>query len=369
MAFQIRSIEPDRLAINARDQCVALAGVDSRVATTTTSSTCSGVIVAGRPGRGSSTNPSRRASANRLRPLTRRRLRHVLLGWATGRRPARRQQPPTTGRHHQPGRRHRVEQPGHTEAAHDRRAASATAGNTSRHRHPQNAAAPRTPDLPSNQPRLDVDRIDPYRDHRCLRALQRGTPQSRQRLSGVSRTHQFLATLTVHTNKINPGGTPGTTSTRSMTNGYQVVVTQRDGQHRAKAHLCDESTARDTGSEGIDPYATANVDRARCACSLAGRVVPTVSDAWQTWPSWAGRRPRCRWCRGGRNRRRGRARRRLRRKAPAATRYARRRCVRDRHGVVAGGLCSGRPWRRGKTPKFNLGVVWCRTRKCAGQAW
>lgn len=48
--------------------CVALSGVDSRVATTT-SSTCSAVIVAGRPGRGSSTNPSQRASTNRLRHL------------------------------------------------------------------------------------------------------------------------------------------------------------------------------------------------------------------------------------------------------------------------------------------------------------
>jgi hypothetical protein len=45
-----------------RDQCVAFAGVDSNVATTT-SSTCSAVTV-GRPGRGSSTKPSKRASKN-----------------------------------------------------------------------------------------------------------------------------------------------------------------------------------------------------------------------------------------------------------------------------------------------------------------
>ena len=42
------------------------AGVDSNVATTT-SSTCSAVIVAGRPGRGSSTSPSNRSSQNRDR--------------------------------------------------------------------------------------------------------------------------------------------------------------------------------------------------------------------------------------------------------------------------------------------------------------
>ena len=71
-ARQIRPIvdllNPDRLAINARDQCVALSGTDSRVATTT-SSTCSAVIDAGRPGRGSSTNPSSRDSTNRRRHL------------------------------------------------------------------------------------------------------------------------------------------------------------------------------------------------------------------------------------------------------------------------------------------------------------
>jgi hypothetical protein len=63
-AFQIRPMlerdSPLRSAIFARDQCVAFAGVDSRVATTT-SSTCSAVIDDGRPGRGSSASPSRRA--------------------------------------------------------------------------------------------------------------------------------------------------------------------------------------------------------------------------------------------------------------------------------------------------------------------
>jgi hypothetical protein len=71
-AFQIRPMlerdNPLRSAIFARDQCVAFAGVDSKVATTT-SSTCSAVIEVGRPGRGSSASPSRRASTNRARHL------------------------------------------------------------------------------------------------------------------------------------------------------------------------------------------------------------------------------------------------------------------------------------------------------------
>jgi hypothetical protein len=70
--FQIRPMldrdNPARSAIFARDQCVAFAGVDSKVATTT-SSTCSAVIDDGRPGRGSSASPSRRASTNRARHL------------------------------------------------------------------------------------------------------------------------------------------------------------------------------------------------------------------------------------------------------------------------------------------------------------
>jgi hypothetical protein len=70
--FQIRPIvdldSPLRSAIFARDQCVAFSGVDSSVATTI-SSTCSAVTVAGRPGRGSSTSPSRRCSTNRDRHL------------------------------------------------------------------------------------------------------------------------------------------------------------------------------------------------------------------------------------------------------------------------------------------------------------
>ena len=46
----------------------------------------------------------------------------------------------------------------------------------------------------------------------------------------MPRTHQFLVTLTVHTNKINPATTPTATSAASMKNGHPVVVIQRDGQ-------------------------------------------------------------------------------------------------------------------------------------------
>src|SRR4029453_12858100 len=71
-AFQIRPtvdlLSPDRLAIDARDQCVASAGVSSNVATIT-ASTCSSVIVRGTPGRGSSTSPSSRRATNRERHL------------------------------------------------------------------------------------------------------------------------------------------------------------------------------------------------------------------------------------------------------------------------------------------------------------
>ena len=59
---------PLRWAIFARDQCVAFVGTDSSVATTT-SWTCSAVMLAGRPGRSSSVSPSRRCSMNRARHL------------------------------------------------------------------------------------------------------------------------------------------------------------------------------------------------------------------------------------------------------------------------------------------------------------
>ena len=69
---QIRPIvdldNPDFSAIDARDQRVALSGTCSNVATRT-SSTLSGPIDGGRPGRGTSTTPSRRLSMNRRRHL------------------------------------------------------------------------------------------------------------------------------------------------------------------------------------------------------------------------------------------------------------------------------------------------------------
>jgi hypothetical protein len=45
-----------------------------------------------------------------------------------------------------------------------------------------------------------------------------------------TRTHQFLVTLTVHTNKINPATTPTATLAGSLKNGHPMVVIQGDGQ-------------------------------------------------------------------------------------------------------------------------------------------
>src|SRR5664280_563917 len=71
-SFQIRPIveaeSPDFFAIEVRDQWVASFGVDSNVATST-SSTWSNVIDAGLPGRSSSTSPSSRSAMNRERHL------------------------------------------------------------------------------------------------------------------------------------------------------------------------------------------------------------------------------------------------------------------------------------------------------------
>jgi hypothetical protein len=69
---QIREITvcdiPLAAAIDRVDQCVASAGEDSSVVTIPRS-TWSSVIVRGRPGLGSSNNPSRRSSMNRARHL------------------------------------------------------------------------------------------------------------------------------------------------------------------------------------------------------------------------------------------------------------------------------------------------------------
>ena len=71
-ARQIRDtavcVSPTSLAIDRVDQCVASFGVLSSVLVIT-ASTCSSVIVRGRPGRGSSVSPSSRCSANRDAPL------------------------------------------------------------------------------------------------------------------------------------------------------------------------------------------------------------------------------------------------------------------------------------------------------------
>ena len=95
----------------------------------------------------------------------------------------------------------------------------------------QHPATAGTADLPSSQPGLDADRINLYRHHQCLRALQRGTPQASQDFSGVPRTHQFLDTLMVQTTKIKPALTPTTPSAHSTTTTHPLVVIQRDAQH------------------------------------------------------------------------------------------------------------------------------------------
>ena len=66
---QTASWETPKCAASDRvDQCVACFGVLSNVVVTIRS-TCSSVTVLGRPGRGSSNNPSSRRSAKRLRHL------------------------------------------------------------------------------------------------------------------------------------------------------------------------------------------------------------------------------------------------------------------------------------------------------------
>ncbi|EUA35773.1 hypothetical protein I552_6575 [Mycobacterium xenopi 3993] len=69
----------------------------------------------------------------------------------------------------------------------------------------------------------------------------------------MSRTHQFLVTLTVHTNKINPANKPTTTSANSMTNKTAVVVTRRDGQQEVPASngrrcRCPRRVVHDAGN-------------------------------------------------------------------------------------------------------------------------
>ena len=50
--------------------------------------------------------------------------------------------------------------------------------------------------------------------------------------SGVPRTHQFLVTLMVHTNKTNATTAPTTASPTSVTDTDSVVAIPRDGQHQ-----------------------------------------------------------------------------------------------------------------------------------------
>lgn len=72
----------------------------------------------------------------------------------------------------------------------------------------------------------------------------------------MPRTHQFLVTLTVHTNKINPAPTAPATSAPSMTNEYPAVVILRDGQQVALGNAADtfEANAAVT-PESIEDFA------------------------------------------------------------------------------------------------------------------
>ena len=90
------------------------------------------------------------------------------------------------------------------------------------------------------------------------------TPSVPAKTRRVPRAHQFLVTLTVHTNPINPATTPTTTSATSVKNGRAAVVIQRDGQHHfviaanspcrrsrrwrcpCALHACDSDKARAT---------------------------------------------------------------------------------------------------------------------------
>ena len=92
-------------------------------------------------------------------------------------------------------------------------------------------------------------------------------PQAGQDFSGVPRTHQFLVTLTVHTDKIKPATTPTATSAASMKKGHPVVVIQRDGQQPMPSpDLCSGSKSpapqrRSARAARCQPSASANLGR------------------------------------------------------------------------------------------------------------
>jgi hypothetical protein len=94
----------------------------------------------------------------------------------------------------------------------------------------QHPAAARACDLPGSQPGLDADRIDLYRHHRCLRALRRDPPRSRQRLQrGFAHPSVPGHTYGAH-EQDQPTATPTTTSPTSVTDTAPVVVIPRDAQ-------------------------------------------------------------------------------------------------------------------------------------------
>jgi hypothetical protein len=101
-------------------------------------------------------------------------------------------------------------------------------------------------------------------------------PARRPRLQRVPRTHQFLVTLTVHTNKINPATTPTATSAASMKNGHPPCSSSRDGQQGVPitCHLSEfgNNAARERIHVGLivaSFEAAFSPARARSICSNA----------------------------------------------------------------------------------------------------
>ena len=63
--------------------------------------------------------------------------------------------------------------------------------------------------------------------------------------AGCRATHQYVFTLTVHTNTSNSAEIQRLTSAPSMTINYPVVIIQRDAQHpRARKGRCNASASR-----------------------------------------------------------------------------------------------------------------------------
>ena len=106
---------------------------------------------------------------------------------------------------------------------------AASPGETPAAQHPVRAR--RTAICPARQPGLDANRINLYRHHQCLRALQRGTLASPPRLQrGAAHPSVPPHTDGAHQQAQPRPTTAPATSASSMTNDHPVVVIQRDGQ-------------------------------------------------------------------------------------------------------------------------------------------